>query len=837
MKLKVWLGTSFVLILTLAASFALVYYFENEQDASLQALQNRVNEIELERVLERGGQRLYKQTQKMSEDIEKLISRQQTAVEKLADSKLFRQAQQDAAKRQTLLRSVKQKGWHGAWVTDARGSVIAQAGDGKAVVDQEYFNVAKTQRKTVFYAATAGQPSTLTIMVPCLSNQSNFLGVLTVSVQFSIKQIKAVTNRRVGMLLLGDQAGKLFFSTNQALQPATLEQLIGKQTKKIEDLLSKTGPKFFRARWKSKNYIVAASPLLNHQLFTFGLVPASGFEQALTVPTTNHSMLTNPVLLGGYAGIVLVGMILLLLVSGGEDLKKIIYQIEHNILGETPAQPIEVAGKGQLAKLADYINLMIDKMPSTEQSTAASEQVEEKYRETLNQAYEEIDSLRTQLEQAQQAQWTSEQRDDHSEQDQVQREELRRQLQEQIDVLEQKNQELAHSLTVAEQSVSEAKAAAEAAASTPSEPAATRDLSQEDLDMIEIIKQSGQLRTAAITNMSEDLKDTLLVIKNYISSILSSEEGKITDSQQEFLGVVINKSARLERHINDLLDISHMESEGTNWYTNPTDLVAMLQDVILNIQPQADTKQIKIVPEIQAHMPLININSDRMGQVFINLMQHALKITPFGSEVKITATETLSDIVIKVRDGGTPLTQEQSGQVFSTYHGEKSSAGIDFNGTGLRFPIIKEIIELHQGLVMMRGLPDIGNEAIVSLSKAKVMADNTSGDMGITSFSGTTMESPLPDDSSPPAMEPESSTIGEPKHADNPLAAYEVKPVEEQASASSGDDTSSGSPYDLSAFMGKLDDSQSKKPQIPSGTEDLDDLLKDIEDIDTQLDR
>ncbi len=91
-KIKGWFGASLVLLMAVSATLALFYYWENEKSATMQALQNRVNEIELERVVERGGQRLFKQTKKMAVEIENVITKIQISAEDLADNKVFRAA-------------------------------------------------------------------------------------------------------------------------------------------------------------------------------------------------------------------------------------------------------------------------------------------------------------------------------------------------------------------------------------------------------------------------------------------------------------------------------------------------------------------------------------------------------------------------------------------------------------------------------------------------------------------------------------------------------------------------------------------------------------------------
>ena len=91
----------------------------------------------------------------------------------------------------------------------------------------------------------------------------------------------------------------------------------------------------------------------------------------------------------------------------------------------------------------------------------------------------------------------------------------------------------------------------------------------------------------------------------------------------------------------------------------------------------------------------------------------------------ITGTETMTDIVVKIRDEGQPLDPRQAEIVFSEFHDSDSKVGPDIAGTGLRFPIIRRILDLHQSTVTLRGLPDKGNETVVTLSRTEEFTANS----------------------------------------------------------------------------------------------------------------
>ncbi len=229
--------------------------------------------------------------------------------------------------------------------------------------------------------------------------------------------------------------------------------------------------------------------------------------------------------------------------------------------------------------------------------------------------------------------------------------------------------------------------------------------------------EKENMRMEAILMMNTELKGVLSVIKTYISSVLGGE-GKITDAQQQFLGVVINKSARLERLINDLTELARLEKGEIKLLRQPVDINTIIQDVIFAIQPQADIKKIEL--KINFSPTLTNCLGDqgRLSNVITQLLNQALKVSPRGSKIIIETKEEKEKILMRFTDFGMSMPQTKASSLFVNFHGPESSAGPEFANTGLRFPIIKAIINNMGGDIWVESEIGKGKTFVIALLKS-----------------------------------------------------------------------------------------------------------------------
>jgi signal transduction histidine kinase len=747
MRLRGRLGASLALLLALAATVGLFYYAQQFRKASVLSLQAKLQTLQLQRLEEDRGGQVVAAAQKSADDFNKFLDKIQKRAEALSDLPVLRQPHVKAAarkfKEREFLRLAHQDpNWVQALLVDESGSPIASFGTGAPAnlsASPEFREVFRQRMTLLRLDERKGQDPLLQVTVPCLGQTGEFLGATQLSVVLSSQVLESVWAQPGLVSLLGTVSGRRLSAVTLPNFPNHLGALMNKEPSAFEASLTAGGPHFFKAEWNNKHYLIGSAEVRLSSDAIYTLLEVGGLERLVGSEGASASepFWTDPIMVVGLALILVIGWLLLLWLAvpgartsgSGGLVSELQTRVAAEIADPTPLAPENFPGVA--ADLLEVINALLAR-PTPVSGGEGSSHVEQQRRWA-----QEVSELR--------------------------------QARERILADKQTLQEKLEGLTLENERLREANVPPPAAPVTDTQDA------------------SSQLRIDAIVNMSEDLKATLTVIRNYISSILSSEEGKITDAQQEFLGVVINKSARLERQINDLLDLSHLETEARQMFMVPTDLGAMLQDVLLNSQPQADTKQIRLTTTSPANLSKIMANSDRLGQVLVNLVQHSLRVTPVGGEVRLEVEENAGSETIKIIDTAPPMDAAQAADMFNRFHGQDSPAGPTLVGTGLRFAIIHLIVAAHHGRIEVHGLGEQGNELRIDLP------------FGAEEKPGAGGAAPQP---ARGTQEP-------------------TGPV----SAPSGTETN----FDLSTFI-----QGSAETGVPGGGEDLDELLKNIETINGQ---
>jgi signal transduction histidine kinase len=229
-------------------------------------------------------------------------------------------------------------------------------------------------------------------------------------------------------------------------------------------------------------------------------------------------------------------------------------------------------------------------------------------------------------------------------------------------------------------------------------------------------KDSEVVRLAAVNTLSSELKATLSVIKNYISTMLGSQ-GTISDAQQEFLGVVINKSARLERLIGDLVELSELGSGSKPLKLESTAPSALVQEALVNARPQAEHKKISLELAEGGNLSPVMVDREKMGAVLRSLLSQAIKVTSRNERIGLLLSERESTVELRVTDPGMSLPPDRASKVFNQFHGVDSQAGPEFIGTGLRFPILKSVVEAHGGKIWIESQVGRGKTLVVAMPK------------------------------------------------------------------------------------------------------------------------
>ncbi len=222
-------------------------------------------------------------------------------------------------------------------------------------------------------------------------------------------------------------------------------------------------------------------------------------------------------------------------------------------------------------------------------------------------------------------------------------------------------------------------------------------------------REIAVMKNEFVSMVSHELRTPLTSIKGYVDLIVEGAAGEINDTQREFLEIVQENSDRLVSLINDLLDISRMESGRVHLRIQPLDLLDISQGVVETFRTVADKGGVRLDLKAPDGLPRVAGDRDRVGQVLMNLVSNAIKYSPGGGSATLALSISDGKVLAEVTDTGIGISEENQAKLFTKFFRVDSRLTREIGGTGLGLSICKSIIDLLGGEVGMRSEEGIGS--------------------------------------------------------------------------------------------------------------------------------
>ena len=216
----------------------------------------------------------------------------------------------------------------------------------------------------------------------------------------------------------------------------------------------------------------------------------------------------------------------------------------------------------------------------------------------------------------------------------------------------------------------------------------------------EKLKAMYEVQRDFTSTVSHELRTPLATIKTAIDLVVKKNLGSITAEQEEVLGRAKKNVDRLKRLIDDILDLTKMESGKLKMSFMQNDLHQAIREVVEAQKDFAKIRGLSIKMALDNHVPSISFDSDRIIQVLNNLVGNALKFTKQGG-ITIKTTNKFNEdyILISIIDTGKGIAEENLTKLFQKFHQIESAHENEEGGTGLGLAICKEIINIHGGKI------------------------------------------------------------------------------------------------------------------------------------------
>jgi signal transduction histidine kinase len=211
---------------------------------------------------------------------------------------------------------------------------------------------------------------------------------------------------------------------------------------------------------------------------------------------------------------------------------------------------------------------------------------------------------------------------------------------------------------------------------------------------------SDQARRQLLADVSHELMTPLTAMRGYLETLAMSELQLDPPTRERYLRIVDEETRRLEHIVGDLLDLARLEGSGTPLRREPVDTSALFSRVESRHQRELETRRIRLRQEIADGARMIAGDPDRLEQAIQNLAANALRHTPDGGEVRLSASHAHHATRIAVSDTGPGIAPEHLPLIFDRFY--KADAARATGGSGLGLSIVKAIVERHGGTITAR---------------------------------------------------------------------------------------------------------------------------------------
>jgi two-component system, OmpR family, phosphate regulon sensor histidine kinase PhoR len=213
-------------------------------------------------------------------------------------------------------------------------------------------------------------------------------------------------------------------------------------------------------------------------------------------------------------------------------------------------------------------------------------------------------------------------------------------------------------------------------------------------------KEIAQTKSDFVSHVSHELRSPLAGIKGYVEMLLDGD-AEDPRTRREFHQIIAAETDRLSRLIDNILNLSRIESGVVKVVKEPQDLTSLVKEVLEVAGPQAVAKGIRLIEQLAPVFAQVRIDRDMMSQAVTNLVSNAIKYTQEGGTVWVSTSvdEGRGVAVFEVRDTGAGIPAEDLPRIFDKFHRVRANSKMA-KGTGLGLSLVKQIVEaVHHGRV------------------------------------------------------------------------------------------------------------------------------------------
>lgn len=223
-----------------------------------------------------------------------------------------------------------------------------------------------------------------------------------------------------------------------------------------------------------------------------------------------------------------------------------------------------------------------------------------------------------------------------------------------------------------------------------------------------------KMRKDFVANVSHELRNPLFLLQGYSEALLHNvTENK--DEQDEIIKIIVDETLRLQRLVNDILDLANLESDKLSLNKQTISIQEIIAGIIRRYKPVATERNIDLKTNIPDDFPDIYLDPDKITQVLINLMDNALRFSGEKGQILINTGLSENSLTISVVDNGQGIPEEELPFIWERFYKVEKSRNRKLGGTGLGLAIVKKIVEAHGGNVNIQSKYGSGTTVTIQI--------------------------------------------------------------------------------------------------------------------------
>lgn len=229
-------------------------------------------------------------------------------------------------------------------------------------------------------------------------------------------------------------------------------------------------------------------------------------------------------------------------------------------------------------------------------------------------------------------------------------------------------------------------------------------------------RKLDEARREFIANVSHELRTPLTNVKSYTETLIDAAGELPTDTEIKFLSVIAGETDRMTRIVKDLLTLSKLDCGKMDLHFHRFSMQHMVESVYNAMVLEAGNNGLELTLNIRGKMPDMNGDRERLEQVVINILSNAVKYTPSGGHIVLSAARRdEGHVMIRVKDDGMGIPKDDIPRLFERFYRVDKARSRAKGGSGLGLAIAKEMVEAHRGTIYLESQLDEGTTVTVVL--------------------------------------------------------------------------------------------------------------------------